>query len=324
MPLVSIVIPAFNEEGSLPELQRRLISSVDPLSDFEFEFVLVDNCSTDRTLEIAKAFAAQDPRWKIASFSRNFGAETSLAAGAHYAKGDAVIFLFSDLQEPPELIPEMIEKWQQGFDVVYGRLAERSDGSFIKTLGAKVAYKLINKLSDVQIPTNASDYKLVSRRALDALNACEERNRYLRGLVHWIGFKQVGIDYDRSEREFGSTTTDLGFLIRFALNAIIAFSTKPLELATIAGFGILAVSFTAGIIYIGLQIATSMGLLALTPPPPGWTTITLLILFFGGVQCIFIGIIGQYLGNVYNEVKQRPRWLIDEQVGLIDNHDHHN
>ena len=223
-PLVSIIIPAFNEAENLPELNERVTRVIDQVKGVRFELILIDNASSDNTFAIAKGFVERDPRWHVHRFSRNFGAEASLAAGLRLARGDAAVMLFSDLQEPPELIPEMIKSWRAGYDVVYGTLENRADDSWYKRGGALLAYRLLHWLSDIRLPVNATDYRLLSRPVIESLNQCGESNRYLRGLVHWVGFKQVAIPYSRAERKRGRSTTDLRFLFHYLTNAIMDYS----------------------------------------------------------------------------------------------------
>jgi glycosyltransferase involved in cell wall biosynthesis len=314
--LVSIVIPVYNEQDNLPELFTRVEAVANEQTSFEFEFLIVDNCSTDRTEDIVTAQCAKDPRWKYVRFSRNFGAEVSLAAGLKYARGDAAILLFSDLQEPPEYIPDFLVKWQEGYDVVYGTLLTREDASLFKKLGALVAYKLIEKLSDIKIPANATDYRLMSRNVINAINDCGESNRYLRGLVHWVGFSQAAVPYDRAPRKHGETSTNALFLVGYAVNALIAFSERPLKMASLFGFLMVLVSIGGAVLYTILLILSQMGIAPTAPPPPGWTTLTLLVLFFGGMQSLFMGVIGEYIANIYGEVKLRPLWIVDKEIGV--------
>ena len=315
-PLVSIIIPAYNEESNLPELRRRLLAALDPAKNYHFEFIIIDNCSEDATGAVAHSFVVEDERWKYIRFSRNFGVEGSMNAGLHYSSGDALIFLFSDLQEPPEVIPEMLEKWSEGYDVVYGVLRKRHDYHWVKSVGAWVAYRLIHFLSDVKIPPNATDYRLLSRPVIEALKRTGEQNRYMRGLVFWTGFKHTTFQYDRAPRMHGKTTANILFSIGFALRALVAFTTKPLKIASIVGASITSLSILGAFVYLMLKILTNFGVLNFTPPPPGWTTLTLLILFFGGLQILFLGIIGEYLAHTYNEVKNRPLWIVRESAGF--------
>lgn len=315
--LLSVVIPAYNEEASLPELFSRLTQVTAGLPDYDFEFILVDNCSQDGTERMARGFSERDPRWKYVRFSRNFKVETSLTAGLTYASGAAAIFLVSDLQDPPEYLPKMIQTWRnERADVVYGVVRKRRDGNFLKTLGAKLFYQLIYRLSDIRIPANATDFRLISRPVIEALNRCPERNRYLRGLVHWVGFKQVGFEYSRRAREKGESNAGLLTCANLAFSAMIAFSTKPLRWASLLGLAATGFSLVAAGIYTALRILLYFGLNPLTPPPPGWATQMIFMFFFGGIQCLFLGIIGEYVGRVFDEVKQRPLWVVDRTAGF--------
>lgn len=316
--LISIAIPARNEEGNLAELYRRVTKVVDSILDYDFEVLLIDNCSEDKTEQISLELAEKDKRWKYIRFSRNFGLEVSLAAGLHYAKGDAIIYLSSDLQEPPEVIPTMIEKWKEGYDVVYGVVETRNDFNKIKTLGARTAYKLIHVLSDVNIPPNATDFRLISRPVIEALRRCGEKSRYMRGLVHWVGFRQTGFTYKRSVRTSGESDFGLVACFNFATTALVAFSTKPLRWASFLGIITTAGSILGASVYTIQSILSWYGI-GTVPPPRGWTTLMLLIFFFGGVQCLFIGIIGEYLSRVYDEAKQRPLWVLRSTAGFSDN-----
>jgi dolichol-phosphate mannosyltransferase len=312
---VTVVMPAYNEEENLPELFDRVRAVADEVRECDFEFLLIDNCSQDRTETLARKFVAEDRRWRYLRFSRNFGFETSLVAGLHYARGDALVFLPSDMQDPPEAIPKMVAKWREGYDVVYGQLARRRDDSLLKTLGARIAYKLIYHLSDVKIPENASDFRLISRPVIEALKRCGERNRYLRGLVHWVGFRQHGFSYERAPRSRGRSKAGLGYCFGFAVTALVTFSAKPLRWASILGLFAVAASVVGAFVYT-LLYALHRFQMGPDMPLPGWTTIVLLILFFGGVQCLFLGILGEYLGNVHIEVKRRPLWVVDRTAGF--------
>src|SRR5947207_15212986 len=225
--LLSIIVPARNEEANLPRAYEEITTVLAELP-YEYEVIVIDNASSDRTGEVAEDLCVSDPRWRYLRFSRDFNVEISIAAGLRYARGDAAIVLFSDLQDPPELIPEFTREWENGADVVYGMLRQRGGDPFWKAGGARLFYWLIHKLADVEITPNATDFRLYSRRAIDALNQFEERNRYLRGFAHWIGFKRCAIPYDRSPRQAGRSKAPLFYLLNLALNAITCFSIKPL------------------------------------------------------------------------------------------------
>ncbi|MEZ5356974.1 MAG: glycosyltransferase family 2 protein [Bryobacteraceae bacterium] len=315
MALVSLILPAYNEAENLPELRRRLAAVTAALPGHEFEFLLIDNASADATPALGEQFAAEDPRWRFLRFSRNFGAEISLAAGLRYARGEAAVLIATDLQDPPEKLPEMIALWEQGYQVVYGQLARRADGNPLKTIGVRIAYWLIHRLSDVRIPPNATDFRLLARPVVDAVNQCREQNRYLRGLVQWVGFRQVGFPYDRAERKAGQSTANVLFCLQYAFNAILAFSSQPLRLATYAGLLTMSGSILGAVAYTGIYIAYRLGWLAYGPPP-GWTTITLALFFLIGLQSVFMGLLGEYIANIYRETKERPLWVVDRVAGF--------
>ncbi len=314
-PLVSIVMPAYNEQDMLEELYRRVTAVCDGQTGYEFEFLLVDNCSEDDTGRLGEQFCQRDSRWRYLRFSRNFTAEVSLAAGMHYAGGEAIIFLSSDLQEPPECIPTMLAKWSEGYDVVYGRISHREDSGFVKNLGAKIAYKLIHALSDIKIPQGASDFRLITRPVIEALKRCDERNRYLRGLVHWVGFRQCSFPYEREPRKGGESHAGVWFCLHFALTALAAFSTTPLRWASIVGMLTTAASVLGGGVCLLLYVLQSTGVLA-ADVLSGWTSLVLLILFLGGAQCLFLGIAGEYIGRIYTETKRRPLWVVQQTAGF--------
>ena len=312
--LLSILVPAFNEEENLPLLFPRLTHILGTLpAHIDYEVIVLDNASTDRTQVIAREFCERDRRWKWLRYSRNFGVEASMLAGMDHASGDAVVLLFSDLQDPPELIPEFVRQWEDGFEVVVGILRKRSDYRILKTIGAKVAYWLIYTLSDCKIPSNATDFRLLDRRVVDALKLLREPDRYLRGLVHWIGFRRSYVPYDRAPRRGGRSTAGMWYSIRFAVNAILCFSAKPLRLATVLGGFVATASFG----YALFAFAVHFLQLSFMPvPPPGVTTIILLISFFLGFNTTFLGIMGEYLGRIYNQGKNRPLYLVDEQLNF--------
>lgn len=315
--LVTIVIPVYNEEKNLGEVYRRVSDVIAKLPSYKFEVLMIDNGSTDQSRLRCLEFATRDPRWKYLRFTRNFGIETSFFAGATYASGDALIYLFSDLQDPPEAIPSMLAKWEQGNDVVYGVLTKRSDQNILKTWGASVAYRLIFMLSDVTIPINATDFRLLSRPVIETIKNCQERVRYMRGLSHWAGFKQTSFEFERAPRKYGKSNATLWWCIKYAVSAMVSFSNKPLRLASFVGVTTTIMSLIGAVGYIALTILTRNGYSSITPPPPGWTTIVLLIFFFGGIQCLFLGVVGEYLSQINTESKGRPHWVIGEVVGGI-------
>jgi glycosyltransferase involved in cell wall biosynthesis len=304
---ISIIAPAYNEEGNLEEAHRRITAVMETLPH-RHEIIIVDNCSTDRTAQVSEAICARDPRCRYFRFSRNFGAEVSLAAGIRHAQGDAIINVFTDLQDPPEMIPEFVAKWEEGYDVVYGVVSTRSDASWLKQRVAGFAYWLIHVLSDCRIPTHASDFRLITREVADALSQCREQDRYLRGLVHWAGFRQIGVPYERQSRQWGDTKASFWWCVGFALNAVMSFSAAPLRLASYFGLVTCGLSVLLALVYLALWLFLS--------PPAGWTTIALILLFQIGLQSLFIGIAGEYLARTYQEAKGRPLWIIAKTINM--------
>jgi polyisoprenyl-phosphate glycosyltransferase len=305
--LISIVIPAFNEEGNIPRLEAELRAALASLP-YSFEFIVVDNGSADQTGELVKAICARDPRWKYLRFSRNFTVEMSITAGYHYAKGDAIVVLYSDLQDPPAVIPRLIEPWQQGYDVVYGVRTARPGDAAWRNFAVKIAYRTIRWFSDVEIPPDAGDFRLVTRQVRDALERFPEHNRYLRGLIAWLGFRQIGVAYERAPRKSGESKAPFSHLLFFAFNAITSFSLRPLRLFTLMGAIILTLSMIAAIVYAVLFFTAS--------PPPGITTIIVLLLAGIGLNSIGIGILGEYVGRTYVEAKHRPLYVVQEAVNI--------
>jgi len=312
-PLISITIPAYNEEANLGALFERLEAITSQADGYDFEFILLDNCSTDRTEEIAAGRCAQDRRWKYVRYSRNFGAEASLLAGLDFASGDAVINLFSDLQDPPEKIPLMLDLWKKGNDVVYGLVKERNDSSVLKTVGAKVAYRMIRMLAECDIPEHATDLRLLDRKVVLTLKNLRESDRYMRGLVHWVGFRQAGFEYDRAMREQGNSSANLAYCVKFALHAIVCFSSKPMHLSMLFGLTLTAASVIAGFLSIMLYFVRPSFISA---PPAGMTTLILLGLFVLGTNALFIGIVVEYVGRIYRQGKERPVYIVDRMVNL--------
>jgi dolichol-phosphate mannosyltransferase len=275
---------------------------------YDYEVIVIDNASTDGTGDVAAALAERDPRWRYLRFSRNFTVEVSIAAGLRYAQGDAALVLFSDLQDPPELIPEFVRQWEQGHDVVYGTIRQRRGDPFWKAWSARLFYRIINVLADVEITPNATDFRLLSRRAIDALNQFDERNRYLRGFAHWIGFKRCAVPYDRRPRLAGRSKAPLFYLLNLALNAITCFSIKPLQLFSLMGALASLGTMLLALVYLGSYLFSY--------PLPGLTTIYLLLLANLTVLLLGFGAVGEYIGRIYVETKRRPLFLVDRTVNL--------
>ena len=312
--LLSVLVPAYNEAENLPSVYNRLTAILQPLEvELDYEVVVLDNASTDGTGDIARGFCLRDDRWRYLRYSRNFGVEASMLAGIDYAAGDAMITIFSDLQDPPELIPEFVRRWQEGNEVVTGILRKRSDQTFLKSLGAKIAYYLIQTLSDYRIPANATDFRLLDRKVICALRELREPDRYLRGLIHWVGFKRAEVPYDRAERTGGRSSAGLVHCIRFAINAMLCFSAKPLHLATACGAFVLLLSVVVTVISVADRL---FDIPFIPAAPPGITTLVLLVSFLLGFNTVFLGILGEYLGRIYNQGKQRPLYIVDDAIHM--------
>ncbi len=305
--LLSIVVPVYNEEKNIPELIKR-ISPI--IKKYNWELIFVDDGSTDKSPEIIKNLAQKDKRIKLISFQRNFGHQMALTCGYNFAKGDCVITLDADLQDPPEVIDKMIEKWKRGYKIVYGQRLDRQTDSFFKKTTADLFYKLINLLSDVPIPQHVADFRLLDKEVVKFLNSLPERARFLRGLVAWPGFKAAIVQYKREKRFAGTTHYNLSRMLNFALEGITSFSTKPLRLATYMGFAVAFLGFL-GIIYaiVGKFVFPEHWV-------TGWTALFVGIMFLGGVQLITIGIIGEYIGKIFQQLQNRPFYIIKEKVNL--------
>ena len=306
---LSIVIPCFNEEEVICETVKQIINFADALSDVDVEIIFVDDGSKDGTLGLLEAASSSDTRIKIISFSRNFGHQIAVTAGVNASTGDAVVLIDADLQDPPDVIHEMLAKWQEGFDVVYGVRTERVGESSFKLGSAKLFYRLLNKLSSVAIPLDAGDFRLMDRRVVNVLASMPEQDRFVRGMVAWVGFKQCALPYKRVERFAGVSKYPLRKMLRFALDGILSFSIKPLQVAV--GFGFVCASFSVcGILYaLFLRLFTNIWV-------EGWTALMIAVLFIGGVQLICLGILGEYVGRIYNEAKRRPLYIVQSQVGF--------
>lgn len=306
-PLVTIVVPALNEEGNIPRLERELLEVIEPLP-YRYEFIVVDNSSTDRTGELVKEICARDPRWKYLRFSRNFTVEMSITAGYHHAKGDAIIVFYSDLQDPPEAIPPMIEKWREGYDVVYGVRTVRPGDPAWRNAAVKVAYRLIAWSADTNIPRDTGDFRLITRQVRDALEQCGEYNRYMRGLIAWLGFSQTGVPYERRPRKSGHSKAPFLPTLFFTINAITSFSLKPLRMFMLMGLLLTGISLLAALAYSVLFVVGS--------PPPGVTSLIVLAFLSIGINSLGIGILGEYIGRTYAETKRRPLYVIQESVNV--------
>lgn len=305
---ISIVAPAYNEEENVLPFYEKMKTVLDGITK-EWEIVCVDDGSQDKTLEMLTRLHLDDNRLKVINLSRNFGKEAALTAGLDHASGDAIIPIDIDLQDPPELIPEMIQLWQQGYEVVYATRTEREGETFLKKSTASYFYRFINRLSNIEIPKNTGDFRLMDRKVLDALKELRETHRFMKGLFSWVGFKQTSLPYVRKERFAGTTKWNYFKLIELAIEGITSFSIKPLQVATMLGLLVSLLAFFYGVIIIGKTVVFGADL-------PGYPSIMVTMLFLGGVQLITIGVIGEYIGRIYHEVKQRPIYLIAETHGI--------
>ncbi|MBN8704518.1 MAG: glycosyltransferase family 2 protein [Bacteroidetes bacterium] len=310
MNTLSVIIPCFNEELVIHETVDRLTQALKILeSNYKLEFIFVNDGSKDKTLEILTALANGDSRIKVLSFSRNFGHQIAITAGLDLCSGDAAVVIDADLQDPPEVIPEMVKKWEEGFNIVYGKRNIRKKETFFKLFTAKLFYRFINKISETDIPLDTGDFRLMDRQSIDAFKKMSEQYRFVRGMISWLGFKQIGIPYDRDARFAGETKYPLKKMIRLAVNAILSFSAVPLSIATWLGFITAGLSF-AGIFYaLYLRLFTQIWV-------EGWTLLMISILFIGGMILIVLGIIGEYIGRIYGEIKGRPLYIIQDRIGF--------
>jgi dolichol-phosphate mannosyltransferase len=303
--LISVTAPLLNEEEVLPVFYERICKT---LEGREFELVLIDDGSTDRTPQLLDELAASDPRVKVVRLSRNFGYQAAVAAGIDHCRGDAVITIDADLQDPPELIGELIEEWRRGADVVYAVRRERTGEGRLKLVTARWFSAIFSRLADLDVPGNVGDYRLLSRRAVDALRKMPERKRFMRGMTVWVGFRQSSVPYDRDARYAGDTRYRWRTLLRIAFDGITSFSDRPLQIATVAGF---IVSFIA---FLGIPYVIVSRLFDLYVE--GVSTLLFAILLLGGIQLLAIGIIGEYISRIYDEVKERPLYLVSESRNL--------
>ena len=307
----SVVVPLYNEEEVINECYSRL-SEVMRACSGSYEIIFVNDGSRDRTMDITRTIAGEDGHVKILSFSRNFGHQNAITAGMNRASGDAVVVIDADLQDPPSVIPGMIEKWKEGYAIVYGKRLKRKGETVFKKATAKLFYRVLNALTDVDIPVDAGDFRLLDRKVIEALKDFPERNRYVRGLVSWVGFRQTAVEYVREERFAGETKYPLRKMLKFAADALTSFSYKPLKLSIFIGGILSAASFLYLLTVIYLALFTDVTV-------TGWASLAAISLFFNGVVLIMLGIIGEYIGRIYDETKGRPLYIIGEEVGFEPN-----
>ena len=305
--LISVVVPVYNESAGIRAFHERTSKALASLPGASYELIYVDDGSADDSWALLAGFAAGDSHVRVVKLSRNFGHQIAITAGLDRARGDCAVVIDADLQDPPEVIARMVEKWRSGFDVVYGVRSKRRGESALKLLTASAFYRVLDRITGISIPLDAGDFRLMSRRALDQLNQLREKDRFVRGLVSWIGFPQAGVEYERDERVAGETKYPLRKMMKFAFDGITAFSTAPLKLASWLGY---ATSLLAFLYLASVFVQRAMGATV-----EGWATIMVALLFLGGVQLICLGIMGEYVGRVFTELKPRPIYIVETVIG---------
>ena len=306
MKKISVVVPMYYEEEVANECYTRLKNVLEKIENYNYEIIFVNDGSKDKTLEILKEIAKENKNVKIISFSRNFGHQCAVTAGLRYVTGDAIVIIDADLQDPPELIPEMIKLWEEGNEVIYGKRKSREGESRFKLLTASMFYKTLNALSDVEIPKDTGDFRLVDRKVVEVINSLPEHNKFLRGLFSWVGFKQKAYEYERKERYAGKTKYPLKKMLKLAQDGIFSFSIKPLKI--VGAMGILSVIISIMLfVYAVLSYAFDWNNLV-----PGWTSLMVTMTFIGGMILISLWMIGEYIGRIYDETKRRPEYIIEE------------
>jgi glycosyltransferase involved in cell wall biosynthesis len=298
----SIIIPVYNEEAVIHETHRRLTQVMESLAE-PYELLFVNDGSQDRTEEIITELKEADPHVKLLDFSRNFGHQIAITAGMDHALGDAIVIIDADLQDPPELIPQMIEKWKEGYEVVYAKRSKRKGETLFKKWTAALFYRTLRALTEVNIPLDTGDFRLIDRKVAEAMKGIREKNRFVRGLVSWVGFRQTAIEYVRDERFAGETKYPLKKMLRLSMDGITSFSYKPLKLATYLGFFISFASFLYLLVSLGERLFT-------TSTVAGWTSLIACVLLLNGVILIILGILGEYVGRIYDETKNRPLYIL--------------
>ena len=310
MKKISVVIPMYYEEDVANECYNRTKKVLNGLENYDYEIIFVNDGSKDKTLPILKEIATKDEKAKVISFSRNFGHQAAVTAGLKFVTGDCILIIDSDMQDPPELLVDMLKLWEDGNEVIYAKRKTRKGESKFKLMTAKMFYKILNNLSDVEIPKDTGDFRLVDRKVVDVINSMPEHNKFLRGLFSWVGFKQEPIEYERQERFAGKTKYPLKKMLKLASDGIISFSTKPLKI--IGGIGIVSIfiSFIL-LIYAILSYIFKWNNLA-----SGWTSLMVAITFFAGVQLVSIWMISEYIARIYDDTKQRPEYIINEKINI--------
>ncbi|WP_107668318.1 glycosyltransferase family 2 protein [Cyanothece sp. BG0011] len=306
--LISVVVPCYNEQEVIQATHQRLVGVLDEITP-QWEIIYIDDGSQDQTAQHLRTLQQKEERVKVILLSRNFGHQMAVTAGLDHVSGDVVVLIDADLQDPPEVIKDMIDYWYQGYDVAYGVRTDRQGETWFKLWSAKAFYRIINGLSDVAIPLDTGDFRLMDRRVVEALKTMPERDRFLRGMVSWVGFRQIGVPYQRSQRLAGVSKYPLWKMVRFAADGILSFSLIPLRMAIWVGLFTFVLSII-GILYaLVLRLFTSIWV-------PGWTLLFISTLFIGGIQLVFLGVIGEYIGRIYRENKERPLYLVRERLGF--------
>jgi polyisoprenyl-phosphate glycosyltransferase len=305
-PDLSIVIPIYNEEDNLPRLYERLTATLDPTGP-TYEIVFVDDGSQDRSLEHLRALAANDPRILVVELARNFGHQVAISAGLDHSRGQGVIVMDADLQDPPEVLPEFIAKWREGYDVVYAVREQRKEG-WIKRTAYAAFYRLLQRVANIEIPLDAGDFCIMDRRVVDVLSGMPERNRFVRGIRSWVGLNQVGLAYERRARHAGRPKYTFTRLVYLALDGLVSFSYVPLRAITMLGFGVSLLSIVLAVFYAIQKLTIGLN-------PPGFATLIVALFFLSGIQLITMGVIGEYIGRIFEEVKQRPLYVVRGVVG---------
>ena len=307
---ISIVVPMYFEEKVVEECYKRLKKVCDVLTKYDYEIIFVNDGSTDKTLPLLEEIASKDNKIKVISFSRNFGHQYAVTAGLKYVTGDVIAIIDADMQDPPELLGEMLNLWEEGYEVIYGQRKKREGETFFKLMTANMFYKTLNKLSDVEIPQNTGDFRLVDRKVVDTINNMREHNKFLRGMFSWVGYKQKAFEYERKERFAGETKYPLKKMLKLALDGIIGFSTKPLKILGMIGIFSIFISISI-FIYIILSYIFNFNDIA-----SGWTSLMVVITFFSGVQLISLWIMSEYIGRIYDESKKRPEYIVDKEINV--------
>lgn len=310
MKKISVVIPMYFEEKVVNECYNRTKNVLNKLSSYEYEIIFINDGSQDKTLELLEKIAKNDNNVKVLSFSRNFGHQAAVTAGLKFTTGDAAVIMDADMQDPPEVIEKMVKLWEEGNEVIYAKRKVREGETKFKLFTAKMFYKMLNSLSDTEIPKDTGDFRLADRKVVDIINQLPEHNKFLRGLFSWVGFKQIPLEYERKERFAGKTKYPLKKMLKLALDGITSFSTKPLKILGVLGIFSVLISF---IILIYALISFAFNLNQLTP---GWTSLMVTMTFLGGVQLLSIWLISEYIGRIYDESKGRPEYIIDKKINI--------